>query len=280
MAKNVFSIDVEDYFQVESMSGVVSRDDWDGIETRVEANTHKILDMLAEQGIHGTFFVLGWVAERHPELVKAIAAQGHEIASHGMSHRMVYTQTPEVFREETRRSKALLEDICQTEVKGYRAATYSITEKSLWALDILVEEGFQYDSSIFPMRHDRYGIPDINRNPHVIHTNSGDIVEIPITIYEKNGIKIPCAGGGYFRLFPYWLTRFCLSGVEHEREFNFYLHPWEVDPGQPRYEDAGWFSKFRHYNNLDKCEARLRRLLSDFEFTTAEDMLRARNLLQ
>lgn len=277
--KNIFSIDVEDYYQVEAFSSVIDRDAWQQQESRVAANTYRILDLLDNYNVKGTFFVLGYVAKSHPEIVTEISDRGHEIASHGMSHRLIYTQEPDVFREETRASKALLEDICQKAVIGYRAATYSITAKSLWALDILVEEGFKYDSSIFPMRHDKYGIPDIRRTPHIMRVNSGSIAEIPIAIYEKAGIKIPCAGGGYFRLWPYWLTKWCLSGINKTREFNFYLHPWEIDTKQPRIDDAGYLSKFRHYNNLEKCESRLNRLLDDFDFTTASDLLKTKKLI-
>lgn len=276
---NIFTIDVEDYYQVEAFASTIDRSHWDNYESRVVDNTHVILDLLDSHDVKGTFFVLGCVAEKHPELVRQISDRGHEIASHGMSHRMVYKQTPEVFRDETRRAKALLEDIVQKEVRGYRAATYSITQQSLWALDILVEEGFKYDSSIFPMRHDKYGMPGIDPLPHTIQTKSGPLVEIPITVYRKGPVSIPCAGGGYFRLWPYWFTRWCLSSVNKKVEFNFYLHPWEVDAEQPRVANAGWLSRFRHYNNLDKCQDRLDRLLSDFKFATASEFLTTRGLL-
>jgi len=277
--KNIFSVDVEDYYQVEAFSKVIDRDLWHTYESRVENNTHRILDLLDKHDVKGTFFVLGEVAKRHPAIVGEIATRGHEIASHGMSHRLVYKQSPGEFRKETRDSKALLEDLAQCEVRGYRAATYSITRQSLWALDILVEEGFKYDSSIFPMRHDKYGIPDIERNPHVISTAAGDIVEIPISVFERKGLKIPVAGGGYFRLWPFWLTRSCLRDINREREFVFYLHPWEIDDEQPRIDNASAFSKFRHYNNLHRCEHRLERLLEEFNFTTAKDLLASKSLV-
>lgn len=277
--KNIFTVDVEDYYQVEAFSKVIDRDLWHTYESRVENNTGRILDLLDKHQVKGTFFVLGAVAKKHPKIVRKIADHGHEIASHGMSHRLIYTQSPDVFRKETRDSKALLEDLAQQSINGYRAATYSITNKSLWALEILVEEGFGYDSSIFPMRHDKYGIPDVNREPHVIETRAGSIVEIPISVFEKRGLKLPVAGGGYFRLWPYWLTRNCLKSINQNREFIFYLHPWEIDDEQPRIKEAGLFSKFRHYNNLHKCEHRLERLLKDFNFTTARELLTAKALI-
>jgi len=278
--KNAFTIDVEDYFQVEAFSKVVNRNNWPKMERRVERNTDQILALLDNHNIKATFFILGWVAERQPEIVKKIAQQGHEIASHGYSHKTIYSQTPAEFREETRQSKTLLEDICQQPVIGYRAATYSITERSLWAMDILVEEGFQYDSSIFPMRHDNYGIPDINPAPHIYQTNSGPIAEMPISVLKYKQLTIPVAGGGYFRLWPYAFTRWALNQItKHGDEFVFYIHPWEIDPEQPRIENAGLLSRFRHYNNLGKCHSRLEKLFQDFDFDTLRNLLEDKNLL-
>lgn len=279
--KNAFTIDVEDYFQVEAFAGVIDRGSWDKFSTRVVANTSRLLDMLAAREIRATFFVLGWVARKHPEIVRAIAAAGHEVASHGMSHRLVYTQSPQEFRRETIDAKALLEDQCQQPVLGYRAATYSITRKSLWALDILCEAGFQYDSSIFPMRHDRYGIPDANPLPHVLTTPAGGkLVEFPISVLHYAGATIPVAGGGYFRLFPYQFTRWALRKLNQRGQaFVFYLHPWEVDPQQPRIHEAGVLSRFRHYQNLDRCQQRLNRLLDDFEFDSMRSVLASQQLL-
>lgn len=279
--KNAFTIDVEDYYQVEGFAAVVDRANWDGYESRVENNTARVLDLLAARNVRATFFVLGCVAKRHPSIVRAIQAAGHEVASHGLTHRLVYSQSPEVFRSETRESKAILEDQCQAPVLGYRAATYSITNRSLWALDVLAEEGFHYDSSIFPMRHDRYGIPDAEQAPHLLTTPGGErLVEFPISVLPYAGTKIPVAGGGYFRLFPYGFTRWALRKLNARgREFVFYLHPWEVDPGQPRIEAAGALSRFRHYLNLDRCAARLDRLLGDFPFDTMRNVLAERNLL-
>ncbi len=279
--KNVFTIDVEDYYQVEAFAGVVDKNSWQGYESRVENNTRRLLDILDEHSVKGTFFVLGWVAQRQRSLIREIADRGHEIASHGMSHTLVYTQSPAVFRDETRSSKALLEDICQHPVIGYRAATYSITRQSLWALDILHEEGFRYDSSIFPMRHDRYGIHDANPYPSLLRTPSGNtLAEFPISVFRYGSIKFPVAGGGYFRLFPYSMTRWGLAQINRSgHEFVFYLHPWEIDPEQPRIREAGALSRFRHYLNLDRTRPRLTRLLQDFSFTTMQEALQARSLL-
>lgn len=278
---NVFSVDVEDYFQVEAFSRVIDKATWENYAPRVEANTRKILELLAQRDVRGTFFVLGWVAQRFPALVREISAFGHEVASHGMSHQLIYRQTPEVFRRETHDSKRLLEDIAQRPVVGYRAATYSITAKSLWALDVLAEEGFEYDSSIFPMRHDRYGIPDANPIPHRLATPGGlPLVEFPISVLRYGPVNIPVAGGGYFRLFPYWFTRWALARLNSEkRDFVFYIHPWEVDPLQPRVTSASRLSKFRHYINLDQCAARLDRLVKDFSFTTMHESLREQGLI-
>jgi polysaccharide deacetylase family protein (PEP-CTERM system associated) len=276
-----FTVDVEDYFQVDAFSDVVPVSAWSNFESRVVANTSRLLDLLDAHQVRGTFFVLGWIAERHPALIKAIAARGHEVASHGMSHQRIVTQSPEVFRQETRDSKRLIEDLIQAPVLGYRAATYSITRQSLWALDILQEEGFLYDSSIFPVRHDRYGIPDARTIPHRLETPGGKmIIEYPMTTVRVLGMNLPVSGGGYFRLFPYNLTRWGLRRVRAEgRSVVFYLHPWEVDPGQPRIEGARWRSRFRHYLNLDQTLPRLNRLLQDFQFGTMRDCLAAQGLL-
>lgn len=278
---NAFTIDVEDYFQVEAFSRVVDRSSWDGLESRVERNTNVILDLLDEFNVSGTFFVLGWVASRLPLLVREIAARGHEVASHGMSHRLIYSQNAEVFREETRKSKQILEDTCQRPVIGYRAATYSITKRSLWALDILCEEGFRYDSSIFPMRHDRYGIPEAEPFPHLRTTPLGQtLVEFPISVARVGMLKVPVAGGGYFRLFPYAVTRWGLQRINRTgHSFVFYLHPWEVDPEQPRIGGITKATRFRHYVNLDRTRTRLAALLRDFRFTTMRNVLHDEGLL-
>ena len=271
---NALTVDVEDYFQVSAFAKNVNQNDWDKFPMRVERNTRLLMDLFDDAQVKATFFVLGWVAERNKGLISEIAERGHEVASHGYSHQLVYNQKPEVFREETIRSKALLEDIVQAPVRGYRAASYSITKDSLWALDILAEAGFDYDSSIFPVRHDRYGIPGAEEVPHVLKTPKGhSLVEFPLSTARIFNYKLPVAGGGYFRLYPYGLTRAGLRQVNSRQQpFIFYLHPWEVDPEQPKIETT-WFSRFRHYNNLDKCESRLQRLMKDFKFATTWQVL-------
>jgi polysaccharide deacetylase family protein (PEP-CTERM system associated) len=279
---NALTVDVEDYFHVSALAPSIARDSWDARESRVVRNTHRLLDLFGQFRVRGTFFVLGWVAERHPQLVRDIARGGHEVACHGFSHRLVYEQSPEEFREETLRSKRFLEDTIGAAVLGYRAASYSIVQRSLWALDILSEAGFAYDSSIFPVHHDRYGIPGAERNPHRMATPTGrSIVEWPLAAASVFGVRLPVAGGGYFRLLPYALSRWGLASINRrdQRPFMFYLHPWEIDPGQPRVR-ASWLSRLRHYTNLDKCEARLRRLLAEFEFGPARESLAQLGLLE
>jgi polysaccharide deacetylase family protein (PEP-CTERM system associated) len=279
--RNALTVDVEDYFHVAALAPNIHRDTWTSRESRVVSNTQKLLAIFEQFDVRGTFFVLGWVAERYPQLVRDIAARGHEIACHGFSHRLVYEQTLEEFYEETLRSKNLLEDITGSAVIGYRAASYSIVRESLWALDILVDLGFTYDSSIFPVRHDRYGIPNAERAPHRMTTSNGkSIVEWPLATAKILGFRLPVAGGGYFRLLPYWLSRWGLASINRRelRPFIFYLHPWEIDPEQPRV-DASRLSRFRHYTNLDKCEERLRRLLGEFQFGSARDGLVQAGLL-
>jgi len=277
---NALTIDVEDYFHVAALSEAIRVDDWPSMEYRAEANTDRLLALFDARQVKGTFFVLGWVAEKSPALIRRIADAGHEVACHGFSHQLVYNQTPEVFREETLKSKALLEDQIQKPVNGYRAASYSITKQSRWALDILAEAGFTWDSSIFPVRHDRYGMPGTPRWPHRLTTDKGaELVEFPLTTLKLGGYTLPIAGGGYFRLYPYWFSQWGLGQINRQNEpFIFYLHPWEVDPDQPRI-DVKWFSRFRHYNNLDKCEHRLDKLLQRFSFTTVEQVLISKGLL-
>jgi polysaccharide deacetylase family protein (PEP-CTERM system associated) len=278
---NAMSVDVEDYFHVAALASSIDRTRWHEMEYRAEASTVRLLDLFDEHAIKSTFFVLGWVAKRSPALIRQIHERGHEVASHGMSHLLVYNQTPQEFAAETIESKALLEDIIGAPVLGYRASTYSITKRSLWALDILQEAGFAYDSSIFPIRHDFYGIPDASPVPSRIDTPKGaSIVEFPMSAAPMLGTKLPVSGGGYFRLLPYWLTRAGLRklNLELARPFIFYLHPWEVDPQQPRVR-TGLKSRLRHYTNLSRTEGRLRRLISEFRFEPVRDVLRTLNLL-
>ena len=277
---NAFTVDVEDYFHVAALASVVSRESWATRECRVERNTERLLALLADHGIRGTFFVLGWVAERYPALVRRIAGGGHEVACHGFSHQLIYRQAPEEFREETARAKALLEQAIGAPVLGYRAASFSIVRATLWALDTLIDLGFEYDSSIFPIRHDRYGIPDASADPGRIAAPSGrTLVEFPMVPARLMGFNVPVCGGGYFRIFPYWLTRAGLRQINaRRRSFPFYLHPWEIDPGQPRIR-AGTLSRLRHYTSLHRCERRLGRLLGEFRFAPMRDVLCAHGLL-
>jgi polysaccharide deacetylase family protein (PEP-CTERM system associated) len=278
--RNAMTVDVEDYFHVAALSSVIKREDWSSMEYRAEASTHRLLDLFAECGIKATFFILGWVGKRSPALIRAIHDAGHEVACHGMSHELVYRQTPEIFSAETRDSKAMLEDIVGVPMRGYRAASWSITRQSLWALDIVHDLGFEYDSSIFPIHHDVYGIPGAPKRPGIVSTPLGrQIVEFPPSTANFLGLRVPVAGGGYFRLFPYWLTRQGLHQINREGQgFNFYLHPWEVDPEQPRIR-AGWVSRFRHYTNLSRTHGRLRRLIGEFRFTTVRNVLADTGLL-
>ena len=261
---NAMSVDVEDYFQVEALSRAVSRDDWNAIPRRVVANTDRLIDLFAELGAHATFFTLAWVAERHPDLVRRIVAGGHELASHGLDHTRVDRQTPDMFRADLKRSRAILEDIGGVAIAGYRAASFSIGARNLWAFDVLEEEGYAYSSSVYPVQHDLYGMPDAPRVP--FHPRDGKLLEIPLTTVRRFGRNLPCAGGGYFRLIPYWLSRANLRRVHvaDKSPCIFYLHPWEVDPAQPRVAGLSAKSRFRHYLNLGAMEGRLRRLLSDF----------------
>lgn len=276
---NAFTVDVEDYFHVAALAAAVPRESWSSRECRVEQNMERLLALLAERGVTGTFFVLGWVAERYPRLVRRIAAAGHEVACHGYSHQLIYEQTPEVFREETARAKHLLEDALGAPVHGYRAASFSVIRRTLWALDTLIDLGFHYDSSIFPIRHDRYGIPDASPEPGRVTAPSGrELVEFPMVPASVFGMKVPVCGGGYFRIFPYWLTRAGLRQINRRgRAFPFYLHPWEIDPEQPRIR-VGALSRFRHYTNLHRCEARLHRVLTEFPFAPMREVLQARGL--
>jgi polysaccharide deacetylase family protein (PEP-CTERM system associated) len=277
---NAFSVDVEDYFQVAALAPAISPGSWDERESRVERNTDRILHLLADRGVRGTFFVLGWIAERHASLIQRIRAAGHEIASHGYSHRLIYRQSPAEFRAETERCKHFLEDLIGHAVIGYRGASFSITRQSLWALDVLIDLGFQYDSSIFPIRHDRYGIPDASAEPGPVVAPSGrSLIEFPLAAASFGPLKIPVSGGGYFRLLPYGVTHLGLNRINQAgRPVPFYLHPWELDPEQPRVR-VGALSRWRHYTNLHRCEGRLQRLLTDFKFDTLEAVLRSQGLL-
>jgi polysaccharide deacetylase family protein (PEP-CTERM system associated) len=270
---NAMTIDVEDYFHVSVFDGLVPRHAWEGMESRVCGNTERLLEIFDEANVQATFFILGWVADRFPRLVRAIAEQGHEIASHGYGHRLVYDLTPKAFRADVRRAKDLLEQTASREVFGYRAPSYSVTPKSLWALDVLIDEGYRYDASIFPIHHDRYGIPVSSRQPYVLH-RTAPLVEAPGSTVRCGPFNLPIGGGGYFRILPYAWTRWGISRLNEreQRPAIFYLHPWEIDPDQPRL-GAPALGRFRHYFNLDRTEARLRALLRDFRFATMMTVL-------
>jgi polysaccharide deacetylase family protein (PEP-CTERM system associated) len=269
---NLMTVDVEDYFHVNAFAGRVARDSWPTFPSRVEANTARILGLFAEHGVRGTFFVLGWVAERYPQLVRRIADAGHEIGSHSHWHRLVYSLTPEEFREDLRRARGAIGDATGITVRGFRAPSFSITERSLWALDVLADEGYDYDASIFPVRHDVYGIPGAPRHPHLIECGSRTLFELPGSAGRLGGdLRLPI-GGGYFRFFPYAATRRAIASFNDDEGHPamFYLHPWEVDPAQPRLR-ASFRSGLRHYSNLARTEPRLRRLLTDFRWGAIED---------
>jgi polysaccharide deacetylase family protein (PEP-CTERM system associated) len=263
VAVNAMSVDVEDWFQVQAFAGVIDRAAWETLPRRVEANTDRILALFEDAGVRATFFTLGWVAERHPALIRRIVAGGHELASHGYGHELVHAIGPEAFRADLRRAKAVLEDTGGVAVIGYRAPTFSIGRRSApWAHAVLAEEGHRYSSSVFPVRHDLYGEPDAPRAPH--RPDPSGVVELPMTTVRLGGRNLPCAGGGWFRLVPYALFRAGLRRVNAEGSSGlFYFHPWEVDPEQPRVA-AGRLARFRHYVGLAAMEARVARLLRDF----------------
>lgn len=272
---NAMTVDVEDYFHVSAFESVVSPKDWDVYESRVCRNTDRLLEIFDHAQVRATFFVLGWVAERFPDLVKRIASADHEIASHGYAHRLIYDQTPDEFRSDLRRSRGALTAVHRGPINGYRAPSFSVTPRSLWALDIILEEGFTYDASVFPIRHDRYGLPSAPRHFHSIENTTGTLWECPGSTVQVAGTNLPVAGGGYFRLLPYKWTRWGISHLNEseQRPAIFYLHPWEIDPDQPRLP-ASRLSRFRHYTNLHKAESRLRRLLSEFTFAPLGEVLR------
>ena len=260
---NAMTVDVEDYFQVQAFADQVRRDTWERFPLRVERYTNRILDSFAQAGAKATFFTLGWVAERFPALIRRIVAEGHELASHGWDHTRVFTQAPEDFRTDIRRTRAVLEDVTGVAVTGFRAATFSINAATMWAYPILAEEGYRYSSSINPIRHDLYGMPDAARTPFFPHP--GGVIELPMTTVRLLGRNWPCAGGGYFRLLPDAVYRAGLRLVHRGgMPAIFYFHPWEIDPEQPRIPNVPLKSRLRHYTNLSRMEARLHALLRDF----------------
>jgi polysaccharide deacetylase family protein (PEP-CTERM system associated) len=271
---NAFSVDVEDYFHVEAFRGVVDPSNWATMEQRVEPNTRRLLELLDEFGVKGTFFVLGWVAERTPNLVSDIHARGHEVAIHGYDHRPITLMTPTEFREDIRRAKGIIEDLIGEPVIGYRAPTYSVVRRTLWALDVMLEEGLLYDSSIFPITHDRYGIADAERHPWLEQRGDRCLMEFPISTVRLCGRNFPFVGGGYLRLLPMSYVRWGMRRVtgREGRPSLVYVHPWEIDEDQPVLV-AGPVTKLRHYGGLARVEDRLRELLREFRFGTLRSVL-------
>ncbi len=274
---NAMTVDVEDYFQVEALSACFPRQNWDEVACRVEGNVDRLLALFEASGIHATFFVLGWVAERYPGLLRRIVVGGHEIASHGSTHIRADRQQPDEFRADLRKSKQLLEDLAGCPVRGYRAPSFSIGRSNLWAFDALESEGYAYSSSVYPIRHDLYGLPEAPRFP--FHPGDGRLLEIPMTTAVRFSCKLPCAGGGYFRLLPYALSRANLRRVNavDGRPCVFYFHPWEIDPEQPRQSGISWRTRVRHYTNLTRMERRLKRLLTDFDWSRIDHVFFADN---
>ena len=270
----MLSFDVEEHFQVEAFWSVVKGHEWDQLVSRVECNTRKIADLLSEHSTKATFFVLGWVAERHPDLVKDLAQQGHEIASHGYGHELVHKQTPAQFREDVRRSKQILEDLIGAPVMGYRAPGFSITSQTEWAISVLIEEGYRYDSSIYNRFRSTQGSRVTRAGTYQLKTEAGSIWEVSPSTMNACGLQFPVAGGGYFRLFPYATSKMFLKHLEKQgSQLVIYLHPWELDPQQPRM-DGPVLSRVRHYLNLGKTEQRLGRLLKDFSFAPINEVIR------
>ena len=265
--KNALTIDLEDYYHVSAFRDVMPAGQWGSQDSRIERNTGLLLDLLDEAGWKATFFILGWVAEQRPHVVKQVADRGHEIACHSLRHRIVYEMTREEFREDTRQAKQLLEDCSGAPVVGYRAPSFSIRQDSFWALEVLAELGFVFDSSVFPVLHPNYGVPEASRGPWRVATASGPIVEFPMTTLEFAGLRSPFGGGAYFRLLPYWYTRWGIRFLNEreQRSVCVYLHPWELDPEQPRMSGRAT-SRMRHYLGLRGTLSKFRRLIRDFEF--------------
>jgi polysaccharide deacetylase family protein (PEP-CTERM system associated) len=263
-----FTVDVEEYFQVSAFDSAIPRSEWDRLPSRIEHNVDLLLDLLAKHGVTGTFFVLGWIASRHPRVVRSIAAAGHEVASHGYWHRRVASQTPEEFRADVRAAKDALEQVCGMGVTGYRAPSFSILPGGEWAFDVLLEEGYHYDSSLFPVRRSGYGYPLAPPIPHVITRGSGALLEFPLATTTVRGMRIPAAGGGYLRHFPFGLIRRAFrESTEAGVPAAFYIHPWELDPDQPRL-DVPLLTRVRHYRGLRDTAAKVERLLGEMRFSS------------
>ncbi len=268
---NAMTVDVEDFFHVSAFESVITPDQWKDYQPRVDKNTRTLLEMFAKHNVKSTFFVLGWVAERYPELIKEIHAQGHEIASHGYAHRRATEQTREQFTADVTRSKEHLEDLLGEALTGYRAPSFSIGYNNEWAFEVLADLGFKYSSSTYPVKHDLYGTPDW---PRFAYTRKEGIIEIPIPTHKVMGRQTPIGGGGYFRLYPYTLTKSLITGYlkKEKQPYSFYFHPWEIDADQPRMTNAPLKSRFRHYVNLNKTQGKLERLLNDFSWDTMKSV--------
>lgn len=276
--RNAMTIDVEDYFQVSAFERHISREHWPSLPCRVEANIERILALLDAEKVKATFFTLGWIAEHYPAMVRRIVDNGHELASHGYSHQRVSDQNPHEFHQDVSRAKTLLEDIGGQPVIGYRAPSFSIGARNLWALDVLREAGYRYSSSIYPISHDHYGMPDAPRFAYYPRGRDG-LLEVPITTVRMMKKNLPSGGGGYFRLFPYVVSRWLLKRVNQEdrQPGIFYFHPWEIDPEQPRQRNVGMKTSFRHYVNLHRTEARLKALTRDFRWGRMDDIFMVNN---
>ena len=275
---NAMTVDVEDYFHVGAFENTISRDDWDQLPCRVERNTNRSLELFERYNIKATFFVLGWVCERYPALIRKIHELGHEVVSHSIDHKRVSNLSRAEFVEDITKSKKLLEDTIGVAVIGYRAPSFSIGQDNIWALECLKEAGYLYSSSVYPIRHDHYGMPDAPRFAFNPLTRS-EFLEMPVTTFEFMNMKLPCGGGGYFRLLPYPISKFAMKRVNEndEEACIFYFHPWEIDPDQPRQHNASLKSKFRHYTNLDVMEKKIERLLVDFRWGRMDDVFLRRN---
>ncbi|OUR63176.1 polysaccharide deacetylase [Colwellia sp. 39_35_sub15_T18] len=275
-AKQVMTVDVEDYFHVSAFEKNITRADWSNLELRVERNTYRLLELFEQHQVKSTFFTLGWVAERCPQLIKAIVSQGHELASHGYSHQRATLMNTEQFRQDVSKSKQILEDAAGQAIIGYRAPSFSIDDTNTWVYDILIELGFEYSSSTYPITHDLYGVPDWPRfmyqRPEVV--NGKGIIEIPVPTSRKNEQNTGIGGGGYFRLYPYWLSKKRIDGYlkAEQQPYSFYFHPWEIDPQQPKVKDAPIKSKLRHYLNLSRMEGKVVRLLEDYQWDTMKSV--------
>lgn len=267
---NAMTVDVEDYFQVSAFEGVIDKASWDAQQLRVGQNTHHLLDLFAEHNVKSTFFTLGWVAKRCPDVIKRIVDEGHELASHGLEHQRATTMSRSQFEKDVYDSKAILEDVGGIALKGYRAPSFSVNDSNLWVYEVLAEQGFVYSSSTYPIEHDLYGVPQW---PRFKYQREEGIIEIPIPTIHKKGKNVGIGGGGFYRLYPYWLSKKrIMDFMQSESEpYSFYFHPWEIDPEQPYIKDANWRSKFRHYVNLSKMEAKIKMLLKDFNWVTMYD---------